>query len=149
MQVIEKFEVHPEVRRQCEFPDYQTAKTLRFKFLKVIGLVQYDVVLGRGMWTFFYHCLIESFLFNLLQEVESVFDVMELEDDERTKLLKMEDSQMAVRFYCKTSSQFSFNGSRGNHMTCYVEPVTTFMALNLIPLCLIAITCVLNEASQF
>lgn len=32
----------------------------------------------------------------ILQEVESVFDVMELEDEERKEMLKMEDSQLAV-----------------------------------------------------
>ena len=37
-------------------------------------------------------CFLKNF-----QEVESVFDVMELEDEERKDLLKMEDSQMVVR----------------------------------------------------
>lgn len=32
---------------------------------------------------------------NVLQGVESVFDIMELEDEERNKLLNMNDSQMA------------------------------------------------------
>ena len=34
--------------------------------------------------------------FSIFKGVESVFDVMELEDEERIKLLKVEDSQMAV-----------------------------------------------------
>ena len=33
----------------------------------------------------------------LLQGVESVFDIMDLEDEERNKLLKLDDSQMQVR----------------------------------------------------
>ena len=36
------------------------------------------------------------FVLRNFQEVESVFDVMELEDEERKDLLKMEDAQMAV-----------------------------------------------------
>lgn len=43
------------------------------------------------------------FLLQNFQEVESVFDVMELEDEERKDLLKMEDSQMAVRYTHHTS----------------------------------------------
>ena len=33
----------------------------------------------------------------LLQGVESVFDIMDLEDEERNKLLRLDDSQMQVR----------------------------------------------------
>jgi len=34
---------------------------------------------------------------SLLQGVESVFDIMDLEDEERNKLLRLDDSQMQVR----------------------------------------------------
>lgn len=49
------------------------------------------------------HVVFDCILFHIptscFQEVESVFDVMELEDDERKDMLKMEDSQMAVCFF--------------------------------------------------
>jgi hypothetical protein len=35
------------------------------------------------------------------QNVESVFDIMDLEDEERNKLLKLDDSQMQVKLCIK------------------------------------------------
>ena len=53
----------------------------------------------------------------VLQGVESVFDIMELEDEERNKLLNMNDSQMAdvARFDRLIIEQHSLNpGAAGS-----------------------------------
>ena len=53
----------------------------------------------------------------VLQGVESVFDIMELEDEERNKLLNMNDSQMAdvARLDCLIIEQQSLNpGTAGS-----------------------------------
>lgn len=40
-------------------------------------------------------------MFQYLQKIDTVFDIMELEDDDRSKLLMMTDSQMAdVAKFC-------------------------------------------------
>ena len=52
-----------------------------------------------------------------LQGVESVFDIMELEDEERNKLLNMNDSQMAdvARLDCLIIEQHCLNpGASGS-----------------------------------
>ena len=44
--------------------------------------------------------LLLLYFINFLQEIESIFDIMNMEDDDRNKLLRLADHQMDVRNTC-------------------------------------------------
>lgn len=54
-------------------------------------------------------CKCPSFIAAIsLQGVESVFDIMDLEDEERNKLLRLDDNQMQVRILDRIAIFFAF-----------------------------------------